>query len=138
MWRTLNAFLPGMIGKGGGSIINVASVASSIKGAPKRAVYATTKAAILGLTKSVAADFVKEGIRCNAICPGTVETPSLNERIATMPGGPEENRKFFMARQPMGRFATPEEIAHLAVWLASEESAFATGGAYVIDGGWSL
>ncbi len=138
MWRTLNAFLPGMIAKGGGSIVNVASVASSLKGAPKRAVYATTKAAILGLTKSVAADFVKDGIRCNAICPGTVETPSLVDRIQTMPGSPEENRKFFQARQPLGRFADASEIAHLAVWLASDESTFVTGGAYVIDGGWSL
>jgi 2-keto-3-deoxy-L-fuconate dehydrogenase len=139
MWRTLNAFLPAMIGKGGGSVINVSSVASSLKGAPKRAVYSATKAAILGLTKAVAADHVKDGIRCNAICPGTVDTPSLNERIRSMPvGTPAENRKFFEARQPLNRFATPDEVAHIAVWLASEESAFVTGGAYVIDGGWSL
>lgn len=138
LWRTLRAFLPGMLAAGSGNIINVSSVASSLKGAPNRAVYSATKAAILGLTKSVAADFVTKGIRCNAICPGTVDTPSLNERIRTMPGTPEENRRFFEARQPMGRFASPEEIAHLAVWLASDESAFVTGGAYVIDGGWSL
>lgn len=137
-WRTLNAFLPGMIARRKGTIINIASVASSIKGAPRRCVYSATKAAILGLTKAVAADFVGQGIRCNAICPGTVETPSLVERIQTMPGTPEDNRKFFEARQPMGRFAAPSEMAHLAVWLASDESAFATGQYYVLDGGWSL
>ena len=138
MWRTLKAFLPGMIANGGGSVINIASAAGSIKGAPKRYAYGATKAAVIGLTKSVAADFIKQGIRCNAICPGTVDTPSLNERIQTMPGGADENRRMFEARQPIGRFAQPEEVAHLAVWLASDESGFVTGGTHVIDGGWTL
>ncbi len=137
-WRTLRAFLPAMIANGGGSVINIASAAGSIKGAPNRYAYGATKAAVIGITKSVAVDFVREGIRCNAICPGTVDTPSLNERIQTMPGGPAENRKMFEARQPVGRFARPEEIAHLAVWLASDESAFVTGGTHVIDGGWTV
>ena len=137
-WRTLRAFLPLMIANGGGSVINIASAAGSIKGAPNRYAYGATKAAVIGITKSVAVDFVKQGIRCNAICPGTVDTPSLNERIQTMPGGPAENRKMFEARQPVGRFARPEEIAHLAVWLASDESAFVTGGTHVIDGGWTV
>ena len=138
LWRTLRAFLPRMIANGGGSVVNIASAAGSIKGAPKRYVYGATKAAVIGITKSVAVDFIKEGIRCNAICPGTVDTPSLNERIQTMPGGPAENRKMFEARQPIGRFARPEEIAHIAVWLASDESAFVTGGTHVIDGGWTV
>jgi 2-keto-3-deoxy-L-fuconate dehydrogenase len=138
MWRTLRAFLPGMIAHGGGSVINVASAASSIKGAVKRYAYGATKAAVIGITKSVATDFVKQGIRCNAICPGTVDTPSLRDRIETMPGGPAENRKMFEARQPVGRFCAPEEVAALAVWLASDESAFVTGGTHVIDGGWTL
>ena len=138
LWRTLRAFLPGMIGNGGGSVVNIASAAGSIKGAPKRYVYGATKAAVIGITKSVAVDFIKDGIRCNAICPGTVDTPSLNERIQTMPGGAEANRKMFEARQPVGRFCTPEEVAHIAVWLASDESAFVTGGTHVIDGGWTL
>ncbi len=137
-WRTLRAFLPAMIANGGGSVVNIASAAGSIKGAHKRYAYGATKAAVIGITKSVAVDFVKDGIRCNAICPGTVDTPSLNERIQTMPGGPAENRKMFEARQPVGRFARPEEIAHLAVWLASDESAFVTGGTHVIDGGWTV
>jgi len=138
LWRALHAFLPGMIANGGGSIVNVASAAGSIKGAPKRYAYGATKAAVIGITKSVAVDFIKDGIRCNAICPGTVDTPSLNERIQTMPGGPAENRKMFESRQPIGRFCAPEEVAHLAVYLASDESAFVTGGAHVIDGGWTL
>ena len=138
LWRMLRAFLPAMIANGGGSVVNVASAAGSIKGAPKRYVYGATKAAVIGITKSVAVDFIKDGIRCNAICPGTVDTPSLNERIQTMPGGPAENRKMFEARQPIGRFCTPEEIAHLAVYLASDESAFVTGGTHVIDGGWTV
>ena len=137
-WRTLRAFLPGMIANGGGAVVNIASAAGSIKGAPKRYVYGATKAAVIGITKSVAVDFIKNGIRCNAICPGTVDTPSLNERIQTMPGGAEANRKMFEARQPVGRFCTPEEIAHLAVWLMSDESVFVTGGAHVIDGGWTV
>ena len=137
-WRTLRAFLPGMIANGGGSVVNIASAAGSIKGAAKRYVYGATKAAVIGITKSVAVDFIKDGIRANAICPGTVDTPSLNERIATAPGGPAENRKMFEARQPIGRFCTPQEVAHIAVWLMSEESAFVTGGTHVIDGGWTL
>jgi 2-keto-3-deoxy-L-fuconate dehydrogenase len=137
-WRTLRAFLPAMIANGGGSVVNIASAAGSIKGAPNRYAYGATKAAVIGITKSVAVDFVKQGIRCNAICPGTVDTPSLNDRIQTMPGGPAENRKMFEARQPVGRFAQPEEVAHLAVWLASDESAFVTGGTHVIDGGWTV
>jgi len=138
LWRTLRAFLPGMIANGGGSVVNIASAAGSIKGAPKRYAYGATKAAVIGITKSVAVDFIKDGIRCNAICPGTVDTPSLNERIQTMPGGAEANRKMFEARQPIGRFARPEEVAHIAVWLASDESAFVTGGTHVIDGGWTV
>ena len=134
-WRTLHAFLPGMIANGGGSIVNIASAAGSIKGAPRRYAYSATKAAVIGITKSVAVDFIKDGIRCNAICPGTVDTPSLNERIETMPGGRDANRKMFEARQPIGRFASPDEVAHMAVWLASDESAFVTGGTHVIDGG---
>lgn len=137
-WRTLQAFLPGMLERKKGNIINVSSVASSLKGAPNRAVYSATKAAILGLTKSVAADYIEKGIRCNAICPGTVDTPSLADRISAMPGSYEENRKFFEARQRIGRFARADEVAQLAIWLASEESAFVTGGFHVIDGGWSL
>ena len=120
----------------GSVIVNIASVASSIKGAPNRFVYGATKAAIIGLTKSVAADFITDGIRCNAICPGTVQTPSLDERIAAL-GDPDEARKAFVARQPMGRLGTAEEIAALAVYLASDESAFTTGTAVVIDGGWA-
>ena len=138
MWRTAQAFLPAMLAAGGGSVINMSSCASSIKGAPNRAVYSATKAAVLGLTKSIAADFCERGIRCNAICPGTVDTPSLEERIRALAGDYQDNRSAFVARQKMGRLATVEEIAHLAVYLGSDESAFCTGGAYVIDGGWSL
>ena len=136
MYRIIRAVLPHMLKAGGGSIVNIASVASSIKGAPNRFVYGATKAAIIGLTKSVAADFITDGIRCNAICPGTVQTPSLDERIAAL-GDPVEARKAFVARQPMGRLGTAEEIAALAVYLASDESAFTTGTAIVIDGGWA-
>jgi len=132
-WTT-QAFLPGMVGKGGGSIINIASAASSHKGAPLRCVYATTKAAIVGLTKSVAVDFVKNNVRCNAICPGTVQTPSLDDRISALGG----DASMFRARQPTGRFGTPNEVAALAVYLASDESAFTTGTTHVIDGGWSI
>lgn len=131
---TIRAALPKMIAAGGGSIINMASVVSSIKGLPNRFVYGATKAAVIGLTKSVAADFVKQGIRCNAVCPGTVDTPSLAERINAYPD-PAAARQAFIARQPMGRLATAEEIAPLIVYLASDESAFVTGQAYVIDGG---
>jgi len=141
MFHTIRAALPGMIERGGGSIINMSSAASSIKGAPNRCVYGTTKAAVIGLTKSVAADFVKQHIRCNAICPGTVQTPSLEDRIAANAadaGGLEAARGAFIARQAMGRLGSPEEIAALAVYLASEESQFVTGQTLVIDGGWTL
>lgn len=134
MFWAIQAFLPGMVEKGGGSIINIASAASSHKGAPLRCVYATTKAAIVGLTKSVAVDFVKNNVRCNAICPGTVQTPSLDDRITALGG----DASMFRARQPTGRFGTPNEVAALAVYLASDESAFTTGTTHVIDGGWSI
>ncbi|MCP5285220.1 MAG: SDR family oxidoreductase [Burkholderiaceae bacterium] len=140
-FRTIQAFLPGMLAKGGGSIINIASVAGSLKGAPNRFVYGTTKAAVIGLTKAVAADFITQGIRCNAICPGTVESPSLRDRIAAQAAASGQSaaqvEAAFIARQPMGRLGTPEEIALLAVYLASDESRFTTGTAQVIDGGWS-
>jgi 2-keto-3-deoxy-L-fuconate dehydrogenase len=134
MFRLIRAFLPAMLQRGGGSIINMASVASSVKGIPNRFVYGTSKAAVIGLTKSVAADFVGKGIRCTAICPGTIQTPSLDERINANPDA-EAARKAFIARQPMGRLGTAEEIASLAVYLASNESAFATGSVFVVDGG---
>jgi 2-keto-3-deoxy-L-fuconate dehydrogenase len=137
----IKAFLPGMLERGRGSIVNVASVAGSIKGAPNRFVYGTTKAAIIGITKSVAADFVARGIRCNAICPGTVESPSLRERISAQAQAAAQTtaqvEAAFISRQPMGRLGKVEEIAALAVYLASDESAFTTGTAQVIDGGWS-
>jgi 2-keto-3-deoxy-L-fuconate dehydrogenase len=139
MFRMIKAFLPGMIEKGGGSIINISSVAG-LKGVPNRFVYSVTKAAVIGLTKSVAVDFIRQKIRCNAICPGTVDSPSLEQRIAVQAkseGKSEaEVRKEFIARQPMGRLGTPAEIAALAVYLASDESAFTTGQVHVIDGGW--
>ena len=131
---TIQAVLPGMLAAGRGSIINMASVCSSMKGLPNRFVYGTTKAAVLGLTKSVAADFVTKGIRCNAVCPGTVDTPSLGDRINAN-ADPEEARKAFIARQPMGRLAKAEEIAPVVVFLASDESIFATGQAFTVDGG---
>lgn len=134
---TIQAALPRMLAAGGGSIINMASVCSSIKGLPNRFVYGTTKAAVLGLTKSVAADYVTQGIRCNAICPGTVDTPSLADRINTN-ADPEAARKAFIARQPMGRLAKAEEIAPLIVFLASDESTFVTGQAYANDGGMTI
>jgi 2-keto-3-deoxy-L-fuconate dehydrogenase len=133
----IQAFLPGMIAKGGGSIINMASVASSVRGLPSRCVYGTTKAAVIGLTKSVAADYVGQGVRCNAICPGTVDTPSLADRINAYED-PVAARKAFVARQPMGRLAQADEIAPLLVFLASDESRFVTGQAYSIDGGMTL
>jgi 2-keto-3-deoxy-L-fuconate dehydrogenase len=136
-FRVIRAFLPGMVGNGGGSIINMASVASSIKGAPSRSLYGATKAAVIGLTKAVAADFVGKGIRCNAICPGSVDTPSLEQRMRAL-GDYQAAREAFIARAPMGRMARAEEIAALAVYLASDESAFVTGETMVIDGGWSL
>jgi len=137
MFWTIQAFLPGMVEKGGGSIVNMSSAASSVKGAALRFIYGTTKAAVVGLTKSVAVDYVSKGIRCNAICPGTVQTPSLDERIAGLGGGADA-RKFFLQRQPTGRFGSAGEIAALAVYLASDEAAFTTGTVNVIDGGWSV
>jgi 2-keto-3-deoxy-L-fuconate dehydrogenase len=137
MYRTIRAFLPGMLDQGCGSIINVASVASSIKGLPHRFIYGTSKAAVVGLTKSVAADYVRRGVRCNAIAPGTVESPSLDERIAAF-DDPEAARRDFIARQPMGRLGRPEEIAAIAVYLASDESAYATGQVFVVDGGLTI
>jgi len=137
MYRTIRAFLPAMLAAGRGSIVNMSSAASTIRAAPNRFVYATTKAGVIGLTKSVAIDYVTQGIRCNCICPGTVETPSLEQRMAAQ-GDVESARKAFVARQPMGRLGRPEEIAALAVYLASDESAFTTGTAVSIDGGWSL
>jgi NAD(P)-dependent dehydrogenase (short-subunit alcohol dehydrogenase family) len=137
MFWTIQAFLPGMVEKGGGSIVNMSSAASSVKGAALRCIYGTTKAAVIGLTKSVAVDYVAKGVRCNAICPGTVQTPSLDERIASLGGGPDA-RKFFLQRQPTGRFGSADEIAALAVYLASDEASFTTGTINVIDGGWSV
>ena len=136
-YRVIKAFLPGMLERKSGSIVNMSSVASSIKGVPNRFVYCASKAAIIGLTKSVAADYVTHGIRCNAICPGTVDTPSLHDRLRAT-GDYEKARVDFIARQPMGRLGTPEEIAALAVYLASDESAFTTGQCHVIDGGWDV
>ncbi len=145
MYRTIKAFLPGMLAAAGshkGSIINVASAASSLKGAPNRFVYGATKAAVIGLTKSVAADFITKGVRCNAICPGTVESPSLRDRIAALAKSQgvsvEQAEAMFIARQPMGRLGTAAEIAALAVYLAGDESAFTTGTTQLIDGGWTL
>lgn len=137
MYRTCRAFLPGMLKAGKGSIINVSSGASSVRGIPNRFVYGSSKAAVIGLTKAIAADFIRQGIRCNAICPGTVHTPSLDERIAAQ-GDVERVHKEFVARQPMGRLGRPEEIAALAVHLASDESSFTTGQIHVADGGFSL
>ncbi|WP_431271247.1 SDR family oxidoreductase [Dankookia sp. P2] len=141
MWQTTRAALPGMIGKGGGSIVNMSSACSSLKGAPNRFLYGTTKAAVIGLTKSVATDYVSKGIRCNAVCPGTVDTPSLGDRIAANAAqaeGMDAARAAFVARQAMGRLATAEEMAALVVYLSAPESTFVTGQAMVIDGGWML
>ncbi|MBM3533771.1 MAG: SDR family oxidoreductase [Alphaproteobacteria bacterium] len=134
MFRMIKAFLPAMLERGRGTIINMASVASSVKGVPNRFVYGTSKAAVIGLTKSVAADYVAKGIRCTAICPGTIQTPSLDDRINANADAVAA-RKAFIARQPMGRLGTAEEIAALAVYLASDEAAFATGQAFIVDGG---
>lgn len=137
MFKMMQAALPGMLAAGGGSIINMSSAASSIIGAPNRFVYGASKAAVIGMTKSVAKDYVTKGIRCNCICPGTVESPSLHDRLRAT-GDYEAAMKAFVARQPMGRIAQAEEIASLVVYLASDESAFTTGQPHIIDGGWSL
>ena len=141
MFHTIRAFLPGMLAGGGGSIINMASAVSSVKGVVNRFAYGASKAAVIGLTKSVAADFATQGIRCNAICPGTVESPSLQERIKALAVQRGESeaaiRQAFIARQPMGRLGTPQEIAALAVYLGSDESAFTSGAIHLIDGCWS-
>jgi 2-keto-3-deoxy-L-fuconate dehydrogenase len=137
MYRTIQAFLPGMLARGHGVIINTASVVSSLKGVPNRAAYGASKAAVIGLTKSVAAEYVTKGIRCNALCPGTVETPSLEDRLQAYED-PAAARRDFVARQPMGRLGTPEEIAALCVYLASDESAFMTGTTQIIDGGMTV
>ena len=136
LYRVIRAFLPAMLDNGGGSIVNIASVASSMIAAPNRFVYGATKAAVIGITKSVAADYVTRGIRCNAICPATVESPSLQARLDAT-GDAAAARAAFIARQPMGRIGSPDEIAALAVYLASTESAFITGQAIAIDGGWT-
>ena len=142
MFRTIKAFVPSMLAQGNGSIINVASGASSVKAAVNRFVYGATKAAVIGLTKSVALDFITKGVRCNAICPGTIESPSLRDRIAALAKSTSQTLQqaeaLFIARQPMGRLGTAEEIAALAVHLASDESRFTTGTAALIDGGWTL
>jgi len=137
MYRTIRAFLPGMLAKGGGSIINMSSIASSVKGLPNRFVYGATKAAVIGLTKSIAADYVKQGIRCNCIGPGTVETPSLGDRINAF-ADPVQAKKDFIARQPMGRLGSVEDITGILVFLAPDESLFATGNMYSIDGGMTI
>lgn len=136
MFDTMRAALPGMVERGGGSIINMSSVASSVVSAPSRFIYGASKASVIGMTKSVAKDFVTQGIRCNCICPGTVESPSLQQRLRDT-GDYEKALAEFRARQPMGRLGRPEEIAALAVYLASDESSFTTGQAHIIDGGWT-
>jgi 2-keto-3-deoxy-L-fuconate dehydrogenase len=142
MYRTIKAFLPGMLERGNGSIVNVASGASSVKGAANRFVYGATKAAVIGLTKSVALDYIRRGVRCNAICPGTVESPSLRDRMQALSASSgqslEQVEAMFVGRQPMGRLGTAEEIAMMAVYLASDESRFTTGTTALVDGGWSL
>ena len=137
MYRMIKSVLPGMLDQGGGSIINIASVASSITGVPNRCAYGASKAAVIGLTKSVAADYVTQGVRCNAICPGTVDSPSLHERLRAM-GNYDSALKSFEARQPMGRIGKAEEVAALATYLASDESQFTTGQAFPVDGGWTI
>ena len=134
MARMIRAFLPGMVEKGGGSIINVASVAGSIKGIPNRCIYGASKAAVIGLTKSVAADFVTKGVRCNTVCPGTVDSPSLQQRLRDT-GDYDAARKAFTARQPMGRIGNAEEISSIVLWLASDDSVYATGQNFIVDGG---
>ena len=137
MFRLTKAVLPSMLASGSGSIVNIASVVSSLKGAPRRFAYGASKAAIIGMTKAIAADFVKDGIRCNAICPGTVDSPSLKDRLAAT-GDLKAAHAAFAARQPMGRLGTPEEIAAIVCYLAGDSSAFTTGQAFAIDGGWSI
>jgi 2-keto-3-deoxy-L-fuconate dehydrogenase len=137
MYHVCRSALPAMLAQGGGSIVNIASVASSIRGVPNRFVYGTTKAAVIGLSKAIAADFVKQGVRCNAICPGTIRSPSLEQRVAALGGDQDAHWQAFTDRQPMGRLGTPEEVAALAVYLASDASAFTTGAIHVIDGGWT-
>jgi 2-keto-3-deoxy-L-fuconate dehydrogenase len=140
MLRTVRAALPGMIERGGGSIINMSSAAGSIIGAPNRFIYGTTKAAVVGMTKSIAVDYIKQGIRCNCICPGTVESPSWHDRVTALGeelGSYDEAMKQFVSRQPMGRVASADEIAALVLYLASDESGFTTGHTHIIDGGWS-
>lgn len=141
MYRMIRAVLPGMLGRGGGSIINMSSVASSIKGAPNRFLYGTTKAAVIGMSKAIAADYITQGIRCNAVCPGTVESPSLRNRIETQARDSGQDvaavEAAYVGRQPMGRIGRADEIAALVVYLASDESAYTTGTTHVIDGGWS-
>lgn len=137
MYRVTRAFLPGMLRKGKASIINMASVVSSVRGVPNRFAYGTTKAAVIGFTKAIAADYVKQGLRCNAVCPGTIDTPSLQARMNALPD-PAQARKDFVARQPMGRLGTTDDIAPLLVYLASDESSFATGVAFTVDGGMTI
>lgn len=137
MYRMMRAVLPGMLGNGGGSIINMSSVASSLKGVPNRFVYCASKAAVIGMTKAVAADFVTHGIRCNAICPGTIDSPSMHDRLRAT-GNYDVALADFVARQPMGRIGKAEEVAGLALYLASDESAFTTGQTHAIDGGWAI
>jgi 2-keto-3-deoxy-L-fuconate dehydrogenase len=142
MHRMIHAFLPGMIAKGGGAIVNMASGASSVRGIPNRYVYGASKAAVVGLTKAVAADFIRKGVRCNAICPGTIESPSLDQRIATLAkqaGEPlDKVRQAFIDRQPIGRIGKAEEVANLALFLASDEASYCTGQIYLVDGGFAL
>lgn len=137
MYRVTRALLPAMLAKGKGSIINMASVVSSVRGVPNRFAYGTTKAAVIGFTKAIAADYVKQGIRCNAVCPGTIDTPSLQQRMSALPD-PAQARRDFVARQPMGRLGTTDDIAPLLVYLASDESSFATGVAFTVDGGMTI
>jgi 2-keto-3-deoxy-L-fuconate dehydrogenase len=142
MHRTIKAVLPGMLEKGGGSIVNIASTASSVRGVPNRYVYGATKAAVIGLTKAVAVDFIRQGIRANAVCPGTIQSPSLDERITTQARNTGQEigvvRQAFVDRQPMGRLGTPEEVALLAVYLASDEASYTTGHIHLVDGGFAL
>ncbi|MFZ4807369.1 MAG: SDR family oxidoreductase [Hyphomicrobiaceae bacterium] len=142
MHRTCKAFIPGMLAKGKGAIVNIASGAGSVRGIPNRYVYGATKAAVIGLSKAIAADFIRKGVRCNAICPGTIQSPSLDDRIAgqakALGKSTEEVRQMFIDRQPMGRLGTAEEVAAIAVYLASDESAFTTGQTFLVDGGFAL